>query len=870
MEHSIPIRPRPAAAPCRFFASGRCAKGTTCPFAHVTSPSNMARPEQNAAQYSKKAVTCHYFLAGRCTRGDECVFLHQTPPTETEGTKAPPHDANAMDRRSQLPCRYFARGECRSGEACPFYHDVSQAPSQVIAGQAEPDADEQQDDWTRVFGGAIVHYGKGCGVSKVSLTTDFSAVRLGHIPAGSTPDTIIQMLRDCGVDVPQEVTVRIQGDRNADLRAEDPEFARVVTSKLESSGSEITAVRAQVPEPQGSSLHRVDCRRVHCSWYRPMRTVWINFGSRNAAQKVHDRFLAGTFKIDGQVVKVGALTGGGKVHEDQQEAWTVMLTEIDNAITVKDIKNSISDAYRQRIKHVELGKETYRVEATELIARAKLMLEEIGPLESWTVTKLGQGKRIKAQATFADETDARTAAKTLNDRQISARPLFNPGPKLTIQHLTVAKFKLTTRIYGALRDRLEAQKVQWEDQHILFSAYPPEKGHRVLRLQAEDKKVVAAAQKTLAEIISGEAMTLEKPYWAIVTKDAVFRRGLNDFFETHRVAVTIDRRRCQLRLFGNANDRELVKGLITSLLNKKHAADDHHVIELSKEELQWACHGGFVALITHLGGEGKVTFDIISKPKRIVCTGTDADYQEAIKFIAAKDSSGPDDETPARENQEETNCSVCWTPADDAVTTACGHVYCTGCFADMCQSELTAATQYTLCCVGAANTCQAPLPLPELQSHISSTGFEEALEASFTGYIRRHPDLFRYCPTPDCGRIYRTTTTATKSAISSFTCPQCMATTCTACHAPHDGSITCADHRDLASGGCAALERVKKELGVKDCPRCGTAIEKTEGCNHMTCLGCKCHICWKCLETFDTAKWCYDHLSARHGGVFDY
>ncbi|KAI6374635.1 hypothetical protein MCOR25_003100 [Pyricularia grisea] len=872
MEHNIPIRTRPAATTCRFFASGRCAKGTSCPFPHVT-PRDMARPEQNTVQqYSKKAVTCHYFLAGACKRGDACVFLHQTPArTEIEDAEASADADATVPRSSQLPCRYFARGECRSGEACLFQHDASQAPSRVIDGYAEqPDADEQQDDWTRVFGGAIVRYGDGCSVSKVSLTTDFSAVRLGNIPEGSTQDTIIQMLRDSGVDVPQEITVRIRpGDRNADLRAEDPEFATVVRNTMTASGSEITAVRTEVPEPQGSGLHRVDCRRVHCSWYRPMRTVWINFYSRNAAQKVHDRFVAGTFKIDGQVIKVGALPGGFRDHE----ARTVMLTEIDNAITAEDVKNSISDAYRQEIKHVELGKETYRVRATELIARVKMMLEEIGPLESWMVIKSGQGKRIKAQATFADETDARIAAETLNNGQI--RPprlgfLSNPAPKLTVQHITVAKFKLATRVYSVLRDRLEAQRVQWEDQHILFNAYPPEKGHRVLRLQADDKTVVAAAQRTLAEIVGGELMKLEKSHWSIVTKDVAFRRGLNGFFKSHRVVVTIDRRRCQLRLFGNANDRELVKGLITSLLDK-HAADDQHVIELSQKDFLWACHGGFRALTTHLGGEGKVAFDIISKPKRIVCTGTEADYQEAIKFIAAKDASRPDAEIPAGEDQEETDCSVCWTPADDAVTTTCGHVYCTGCLADMSQSELTAATQYTLCCVGAANTCQAPLPLPELQSHISSTSFEDALEASFTGYIRRHPDLFRYCPTPDCGRIYRCTTSnsSTTTKPASFTCPQCMATTCTACHALHEG-MSCADHRDLASGGHAALERVKKELGVKDCPRCGTAIEKTEGCNHMTCLGCKCHICWKCLATFDTAGGCYHHLRERHGGVFDY
>ena len=46
-------------------------------------------------------------------------------------------------------------------------------------------------------------------------------------------------------------------------------------------------------------------------------------------------------------------------------------------------------------------------------------------------------------------------------------------------------------------------------------------------------------------------------------------------------------------------------------------------------------------------------------------------------------------------------------------------------------------------------------------------------------------------------------------------------------------------------------------------------IEKNKGCNHMTCYKCKAHICWICLDTFETGKECGDHLVAKHGGIFD-
>jgi hypothetical protein len=79
--------------------------------------------------------------------------------------------------------------------------------------------------------------------------------------------------------------------------------------------------------------------------------------------------------------------------------------------------------------------------------------------------------------------------------------------------------------------------------------------------------------------------------------------------------------------------------------------------------------------------------------------------------------------------------------------------------------------------------------------------------------------------------------------------------------------MTCTEHKYQASGGDEAFQRIKRELGIKDCPKCKTAIEKTEGCNHMTCGGCGAHICWVCLAAFRTSDECYVHLEGQHGGI---
>ena len=35
---------------------------------------------------------------------------------------------------------------------------------------------------------------------------------------------------------------------------------------------------------------------------------------------------------------------------------------------------------------------------------------------------------------------------------------------------------------------------------------------------------------------------------------------------------------------------------------------------------------------------------------------------------------------------------------------------------------------------------------------------------------------------------------------------------------------------------------------TKKCPRCSTAIEKDEGCNHMSCRKCRYEFCWICMQ----------------------
>ncbi|KAK4207449.1 hypothetical protein QBC37DRAFT_95807 [Rhypophila decipiens] len=879
--------------PCRFHARGSCSKGGSCPFAHGDSngddstnaaSSNPGHPLP--APPPSSTISCRFFSAGTCAKGPSCPFLHADA-ARIPGPKGPTisqHNLSSLlDSRSHIPCQFFARGSCRNGAACPFQHGGTSMGNGDNSETSPHDAnqdDNTPDDWIRDIGGAIVAFGDGAAVSKLSLPSDFSAVRLSNLPSDSTPTSVAALLlKTIGDDVVREEHVvrvfTVPGGTttcSADIKMEDPMFATTVCGKLRSQ-ARLEATPIPPPMQGGTSnIHRVDCRKLHCSWHRPTRTAWLNFGTEGIAHKVHDKFNAGVYKILGSSVTAGAPTGGEGSGWRNPLAWSVMLTGLPGNAKKQDVLQPIPDYHRPR--HIELGDPSYKIDPVVANTIVESMFSQFGPLESWRLASGSQGKRVKAQARFVDESHAREAAAALNNKSLP----FGKTTRLTVQLVTSTKFKIWAQTYDVVRDQIEAQKSGWEKMHIQFIVYPPANGYRVLKLEGQDSKLIAAAKDTLGHIVGGQVVVKDgKTLW-----NSAFRRNTSDELQRIkqveqecRVVILRDKFKSQLRVFGSEQScQKATKRLATLVGELEQVKDsaDGQIIELDAEEFQWACRGGFGTMVSNLGSN-KAMFDIVSRPARIIIMGSRDDYHTATTMVRSRqDTTNTQGSRPT--NQETQDCSVCWTEAEDAIRTTCDHVYCLGCFIDLCQAAGSSTANETLIsCVGDQARCGKVLTLGELQNHLSSAIFEDLLASSVSCYVGRRPDVFRYCPTPDCGRIYRSSVAVDEngrggSKVKTFTCPQCLIPTCTACHAPHPG-MTCAEHKDVAlDGGKEALELLRKKLGIKDCPKCKTAMEKVDGCNHMTCGGCGTHICWVCMEHFATSRECYDHLNRQHGGAF--
>ena len=188
----------------------------------------------------------------------------------------------------------------------------------------------------------------------------------------------------------------------------------------------------------------------------------------------------------------------------------------------------------------------------------------------------------------------------------------------------------------------------------------------------------------------------------------------------------------------------------------------------------------------------------------------------------------------------------------------CGHGYCSGCL----NLFLTAAADnqwFPIVCIGDGETCNIPIALPFISRFLPRHPFKHLVESAFATYLQKNPTQFRYCKTPDCIQTYRREPVDEASII---TCPSCFVTTCSSCSEDHE-NMTCIEYRILHDP--EEQERLNNELadgsGYKRCPRCAVWVEKTGGCNHMTCR-CGVHICWTCLGVFEPGE-IYAHIGTH-------
>mmetsp|Transcript_24078 Transcript_24078/g.36424 ORF Transcript_24078/g.36424 Transcript_24078/m.36424 type:complete len:334 (+) Transcript_24078:231-1232(+) len=191
-------------------------------------------------------------------------------------------------------------------------------------------------------------------------------------------------------------------------------------------------------------------------------------------------------------------------------------------------------------------------------------------------------------------------------------------------------------------------------------------------------------------------------------------------------------------------------------------------------------------------------------------------------------------------------CTICYEDDLPMIAMPCGHEFCNECWKHYVENAIAEGPS----CI--RKTCPqsgckelmteeevklaAPSSLPKFESY------------QLRSFVESN-SLSRWCPGRGCERIAcASSTSAMEQAGNVAHCDSCESSFCLRCgEEPHSPS------------SCKELERWNEKCknesetanwilaNTKPCPKCGSRIEKNQGCNHMVCQKCKNEFCWICM-----------------------
>ncbi|KAG8731354.1 hypothetical protein FRC11_004415, partial [Ceratobasidium sp. 423] len=191
------------------------------------------------------------------------------------------------------------------------------------------------------------------------------------------------------------------------------------------------------------------------------------------------------------------------------------------------------------------------------------------------------------------------------------------------------------------------------------------------------------------------------------------------------------------------------------------------------------------------------------------------------------------------------HCDICQDTepeVDVAIVEGCGHRFGRDCLKGFVSSKLSDGKFPIVCPTCAAGDSAGTVG-------VVSSWLAESVGISQEEYERwTQLELAAYSFAIECTQCNRSYMVSREDyndpGSKQFTCamPDCDHTWCKSC------STTIEKGKTHTCDGSAELNRLMEREGWKKCPGCQAPIEKSEGCNHMTCTtpACNTHFCWVC------------------------
>ena len=796
---------------CKFFALGTCHRGQACKYSHDTNSSGNFQSgavTSSPKLHLTKRIACRFDLLGHCNKGSNCSYKHSN-----EDMSTPVEAPKAQLINVSIPE--------------PAHIQDAEIENYLVA----PPKYSMQDLEARNLQGACVKFGSGAQVFDLEFPSDYSAVQMTSLKPHYDAEAFRNFMAMLGETVPlssiRVMTMTISRSTIANVRIRDPGFAQRLKLKADThvKGNRTPDITVSIQHDgvsSESSGNRLQMCTVSCTWYKPSRTAWLHYDKPSKAKAAEKFISRRDYRIAGRKIQATIQVPEHRFRDGTPTTVSVQLGNLDGFTEQLMVESNIPNHLRPT--KVVMGKPSYSASLRQAEECVKSRLEEIGPLETWELNFTASDTRVKAFARFQTAEDARKAVNNLNRQKMAQ--LANT--KLLVSPSISVKFSVPKGMYIAIRKDVDQLRNQiWEAGYVHIKTYSPAdptQKNIVARLYGEDIKAVAQAKKAFEKILAGDvAMNGDDGIWDDFFVGHEGLMYLNELSRSHKGYTYRDIRRHRLSLYGSAASKERIQSSLIEKLDGLRKMTHH--IPLNADDLHKALHGGFRRIMASLGKQ-KAVFDIRQRPQVIIITGSARDLETAQALLDQDLASDIENLALDDKGGDRSDCVVCWTEAEDAYRTPCGHFYCKTCFSNQCTSA--GDGDLPVHCLGDSGKCARVFEIRDIKNALSTETFEQLLENSFTTQVRTNPKSFQYCPTPDCQQIYRVSNTGVV-----FTCPACLTPVCTTCQVTaHDG-MTCELYRRVGTEGNEEFRRWKEDNGIKDCPVCKVPIEKADGCNHM-------------------------------------
>lgn len=195
---------------------------------------------------------------------------------------------------------------------------------------------------------------------------------------------------------------------------------------------------------------------------------------------------------------------------------------------------------------------------------------------------------------------------------------------------------------------------------------------------------------------------------------------------------------------------------------------------------------------------------------------------------------------------QKTTCAICFDEKSCAIL-SCGHKFCFDCLRENIETALHDKQTTNLKCFDP--DCKKPFDVSDLRKIINRDKLVAISDIQLKEWLIAQSNI-KNCPTPNCNFSFEND----RNDQFTMQCPDCKAEYCGQCLNTHSARTTCQQaeqERNLATDRNAQEQANEQwyQANTKPCPRCGTRIEKNEGCMHMQCTHCnpRYHFCWNCL-----------------------